>query len=86
MMPISISNLSNRFEGALETYDIVGPVCESADFLGKGRTLPTPHEGAGLVVLRCGCLLPRYEFQLQFKDASPGISCGWRYLHLYPPS
>ncbi|KAL9257416.1 Diaminopimelate decarboxylase 2, chloroplastic-like protein, partial [Drosera capensis] len=26
----------------LSTFDVVGPVCESADFLGKGRELPTP--------------------------------------------
>lgn len=25
-------------------FDIVGPVCESADFLGKDRELPTPSE------------------------------------------
>jgi diaminopimelate decarboxylase len=25
-----------------QTFDIVGPVCESADFLGKERELPTP--------------------------------------------
>ncbi|RRT81239.1 hypothetical protein BHE74_00009425 [Ensete ventricosum] len=24
------------------TFDVVGPVCESADFLGKDRELPTP--------------------------------------------
>lgn len=24
------------------TFDVVGPVCESADFLGKERELPTP--------------------------------------------
>ena len=30
-------------EGAeVSTFDIVGPVCESADFLGQARTLPTP--------------------------------------------
>lgn len=23
-------------------FDVVGPVCESADFLGKERELPTP--------------------------------------------
>ncbi|CAL4953660.1 unnamed protein product [Urochloa decumbens] len=28
------------------TFDIAGPVCESADFLGKDRELPTPDEGA----------------------------------------
>ena len=26
------------------TFDIFGPVCESADFLGKDRELPTPDE------------------------------------------
>lgn len=26
------------------TFDIVGPVCESADFLGKDRELPTPDK------------------------------------------
>ena len=41
-------------KGAVKTYDIVGPVCESADFLGKDRPLPTPHEGAGLIVHDAG--------------------------------
>ncbi|CAL4905432.1 unnamed protein product [Urochloa decumbens] len=36
------------------TFDIVGPVCESADFLGKDRELPAPDEGAGLVVHDAG--------------------------------
>jgi hypothetical protein len=26
----------------VSTFDVVGPVCESADFLGKDRELPTP--------------------------------------------
>ncbi len=38
----------------VRTFDIVGPVCESADFLGKARELPTPPEGAGLVVYDAG--------------------------------
>ena len=37
-------------EGIKRPYDIVGPVCESADFLGKARQLPTPSEGDLLVV------------------------------------
>ena len=41
-------------DGEVVTYDVVGPVCESADFLGKDRALPTPHEGAGLVVHDAG--------------------------------
>ena len=41
-------------DGEVATYDVVGPVCESADFLGQDRALPTPHEGAGLVVHDAG--------------------------------
>lgn len=29
-------------DAEVSTFDVVGPVCESADFLGKERELPTP--------------------------------------------
>jgi diaminopimelate decarboxylase len=41
-------------QGKAKTYDVVGPVCESADFLGKNRKLATPDEGTGLVVYDTG--------------------------------
>lgn len=41
-------------DGEPQLFDIVGPVCESADFLGKARAMPTPPEGAGLVVYDAG--------------------------------
>jgi diaminopimelate decarboxylase len=41
-------------DGEPRVFDVVGPVCESADFLGKARILPTPHEDAGLVVYDAG--------------------------------
>ena len=37
-----------------KTFDIVGPVCESADFLGKERLMETPQEGDCLVVYDAG--------------------------------
>ena len=40
--------------GPLKKYDVVGPVCESGDFLGKDRRLVTPQEGVGLAVLNAG--------------------------------
>ncbi len=40
--------------GEIKTFDIVGPICESTDFLGKDRELPTPHENSGLVVYDTG--------------------------------
>ncbi|MEE9524148.1 MAG: diaminopimelate decarboxylase [Thermodesulfovibrionales bacterium] len=36
------------------TADIVGPVCESGDFLGKGRTIPAPDHGDLLAVMSAG--------------------------------
>jgi diaminopimelate decarboxylase len=40
--------------GPIEKYDIVGPVCESADFLGKDRSLPTPDENTGMIIYDAG--------------------------------
>jgi diaminopimelate decarboxylase len=39
--------------GTQALYDIVGPVCESADFLAKGRTLAAA-EGDFLAIMSCG--------------------------------
>lgn len=40
-------------EGAeVSTFDVVGPVCESADFLGQARTLPTPKRVSNLETLQ----------------------------------
>lgn len=41
-------------DAQISTFDVVGPVCESADFLGKDRELPTPMKGAGLVIHDAG--------------------------------
>ena len=55
--------------GDTVTYDVVGPVCESADFLGKDRALPTPHEGAGLVVYDAGayCYAMSSNYNLKMR-------------------
>src|SRR5665647_2133416 len=37
-----------------ETYDVVGPICESGDALGKDRLLPNVEEGDLLAVLNAG--------------------------------
>ena len=38
----------------VQCFDVVGPVCESADFLGKDRLLSTPSRGDGLIVFDAG--------------------------------
>ena len=38
----------------MTNVDVVGPVCETGDFLGKGRTLPHCQPGDLLAVLAAG--------------------------------
>ena len=56
-------------DSEIEAYDVVGPVCESADFLGKDRPLETPHEGAGLVVYDAGayCYAMSSNYNLKMR-------------------
>ncbi|OGR90043.1 MAG: diaminopimelate decarboxylase [Elusimicrobia bacterium RIFCSPLOWO2_01_FULL_59_12] len=41
-------------KGKRITADIVGPVCESGDYLARQRVLPLPEQGDGLVVATAG--------------------------------
>ena len=44
-----IQNLSSN--GQQETYDVVGPICESSDVFGKNEKLPECHRG-DIIALR----------------------------------
>lgn len=57
--------------GEMEIFDIVGPVCESADFLGKERKLPTPSEGTGLVVCDAGAYCHAMSSNYNLKMRPP---------------
>ena len=47
--------VANKLEAAdKETYDVVGPICESGDVLAKDRALPLVEEGDLLAVLNAG--------------------------------
>ena len=43
-----------RAAAPMETADIVGPICESGDFLAKDRELPRAEEGDLLAVMSAG--------------------------------
>ncbi|GAB4823388.1 hypothetical protein N2152v2_010434 [Parachlorella kessleri] len=64
----------------VETFDVVGPICESADFLGKGRPLPTPAAGDGLVVLDAGayCMAMASNYNLKMRPAEFWVEGGDR--------
>jgi len=44
----------NKIEGNLEKADVVGPICETGDFLAKGRMLPDVKRGDYLAVMTAG--------------------------------
>lgn len=50
----------NLMPGKRQTCDVVGPICESGDFLGKERTLPLMRRGDLLAVMTAGA----YGFSL----------------------
>ncbi|CAH8270834.1 unnamed protein product [Arabidopsis lyrata] len=56
-------------EAEVSKFDVVGPVCESADFLGKDRELPTPPQGACLVVHDAGayCMSMASTYNLKMR-------------------
>lgn len=49
-----ISNLSRIDDAACITADIVGPICESGDTLGRDRRLPETFEGDRLIITTAG--------------------------------
>lgn len=47
--------IANKFNKACEfKYDVVGPICESGDFLARDRVLPIPEEGDLVAVYGAG--------------------------------
>jgi diaminopimelate decarboxylase/aspartate kinase len=49
-----IVNLTRLGETGTEIYNIVGPICESADYLGHERLLPPTKEGDVLLIANAG--------------------------------
>jgi diaminopimelate decarboxylase len=50
----SIEAVNRWVEGDLVKTDVVGPICESADFLAKGRDLPMFKRGDLIAVMSAG--------------------------------
>eukprot|EP00798_Chlamydomonas_sp_ICE-L_P027879 gene27879-11993_t len=61
-----------------QVFDIVGPVCESADFLGKDRELPTPNAGDGIVVHDAGayCMTMASTYNLKMRPCEYWVEDG----------
>lgn len=63
-------------EGSVNKFDVVGPVCESADFLGKDRDLPTPAPGNALIVHDAGayCMAMASTYNLKMRPPEYWVS------------
>ncbi len=63
-----IELLEETVAGPSATFDVVGPICESGDFLGQGRQLPTPRPGDGIIIYDAGAygfaMSSRYNLHL----------------------
>ena len=49
-----IENLTAGDDAAIETYDVVGPICESSDVFGKDEKLPTTRRGDLIAIRSAG--------------------------------
>ena len=62
-----------RTNGAEKTWDIVGPVCESGDFLGLDRQLPQLADGALLAVFAAGAYGAVLGSSYNTRPAAPEV-------------
>lgn len=49
-----ISPIRARTDQSPQSFDVVGPICESSDFFARDRVLPVPHAGDRLAVFDSG--------------------------------
>jgi diaminopimelate decarboxylase len=49
-----IQPVMKRESSVVNTVDVVGPICESGDFLAKDRKMPSPHPGDLLAIMSAG--------------------------------
>lgn len=69
-----VQNLSAA-QGDLETYDIVGPVCESTDVFAHDRKLPTTHRGDLIAILSAGAYGESMASRYNMREL-PGCAFG----------
>ena len=63
----------HRREDELLAWDVVGPVCESGDFLGLARELPELEPGALLAVFSAGAYGAVLGSSYNTRPAAPEV-------------
>jgi diaminopimelate decarboxylase/aspartate kinase len=68
-----IVNLSRLGEPGQEVYNVVGPICESADYLGRERLLPATFEGDTLLIANAGAYGHVMSSSYNLREPAPEI-------------
>ena len=66
-----IENVTSRLPE--EKYDVVGPVCESADCFGKDVTLPATRRGDMIAIRLCGAYGEAMASRYNLRDLAPAV-------------
>ena len=68
-----IVNLTRLDAPATEVVNVVGPICESADFLGHDRLLPPTAEGDVLLIANAGAYGRAMSSHYNLREPAPEI-------------
>jgi diaminopimelate decarboxylase/aspartate kinase len=68
-----IVNLTRLAQTPSVTYDVVGPICESADVLGHDRLLPESHEGDVMLIATAGAYGYSMSSHYNLRDPAPEL-------------
>lgn len=68
-----IVNLTRLDEPASEIANVVGPICESADFLGYDRLLPPTQAGDVMLIANCGAYGRAMSSRYNLREPAPDI-------------
>jgi diaminopimelate decarboxylase len=60
-------------EGNPETYDIVGPVCESSDVFSRNSILPETTRGDTLHIMSCGAYAASMTLNYNLRDTAANV-------------
>ena len=63
----------NQANSSAELCDIVGPICESGDYLAKDRLMPIPAAGDILLIRGCGAYSSSMASQYNSRPRAPEI-------------
>ena len=68
-----IMNLTRYGEPGTEIYNVVGPICESADVLGHERLLPPTREGDVLLIANAGAYGHAMSSSYNLREPAPEV-------------